>query len=261
MHRMLVFSSVVVMLLATLSGCANKSQEQSAATTSDSLLASNPVEQPQGSLAPQTEYQPQPEPKQEEPPAPAAIKPAPHSAPKRAAAVKPAERGVTLDEGTPINIAVSAQITSETAKEGDTWSGDVKEPVIVGNTVVIPAGSRVEGTIGGVKAAERGSRAYLLLSVRSVTVNGQSYDVSANSDSVIAASPRARNVGAIAGGAAAGALIGRAIGGSGKGALVGGLIGGATATGVVAASKGYQAIVKEGSVMTFSVKSSARIRT
>jgi len=65
-------------------------------------------------------------------------------------------------------------------------------------------------------------------------------------------SPRARNLGAVAGGAAAGALIGKAAGG-GKGALIGGLIGGAAAGAGVAASKGYQVVIKEGTPLTFTV--------
>ena len=254
MRRIFWFSGVVLMLIAALSGCGMKSQEQAAATSNDSLLASNPVEQPQGNLAPQAEYQPQEQPKKEEPPA-TSSKPAAHPTAKRssAPAEKSADRGVTLESGAPINIAVSAQITSENANVGDPWTGEVKENVIVGNTVVIPAGSRVEGVVNGVKPAEKGSRAFLVLGVRSIDVNGKSYDVNASADSIIAGSTRARNVGAVAGGAAAGALIGRAIGGGGKGALIGGLLGGATAGGAVAASKGYQAMIKEGTILTFSV--------
>jgi hypothetical protein len=249
------------MLIAALSACAKKSQEQAAATSNDSLLASNPVEQPQGNLAPQTEYQPQEQPKSGEPPAqkskPARSPVVRHSEP----AAEPASRGVTLESGTPINISVSAQITSENANVGDSWSGEVKENVIAGNTVVIPAGSRVDGVVTGVKPAEKGSRAFLVLGVRSVDVNGKSYNVDATADSIIAGSTRARNVGAIAGGAAAGALLGKAIGGSSKGAIVGGLLGGAAASGAVAASKGYQATVKEGTVITFNVRENVRIRS
>jgi len=77
----------------------------------------------------------------------------------------------------------------------------------------------------------------------------------------VAGSTRARNVGAVAGGAAAGALIGKAVGGSGKGALIGGLIGGASAAGAAAASKGYQVVLKEGTVITFSVKENVMVRS
>jgi hypothetical protein len=245
-------------------GCAKKSDELTETTTAtDSLLASNPVESPEGNLAPQNEYQPPPEPVHEEPaPAPApprrsssASRPAP--APPR----EPASPGVTLEAGTNFNVGVSSQISSETSNPGDLWTGEVKEAVIVGNTVVIPAGSQVTGVVTGVQPAARGNRAFLVLGVQSVTVNGKSMDVSAATDSIVAGSPRARNLGAIAGGAAAGALIGKAVGGSGKGALIGGLIGGAAATGAVAKSKGYQVVVKEGTVLDFTVNRNVKVHS
>jgi hypothetical protein len=70
-----------------------------------------------------------------------------------------------------------------------------------------------------------------------------------------------RNVGAIAGGTAAGALIGRAVGHSGKGTLIGALVGGAASTAAVAASKGYQASVAAGQEMHFTTVSSMTVRT
>jgi hypothetical protein len=57
----------------------------------------------------------------------------------------------------------------------------------------------------------------LVLAVNSIDVMGTSYQFHAVGDSMIAGSTRTRNVGVVAGSAAAGALIGHAIGG-GKGA-------------------------------------------
>jgi outer membrane lipoprotein SlyB len=90
-------------------------------------------------------------------------------------------------------------------------------------------------------------------------VAGKEHTVAAGTDSIIAGSPRARNLGAIAGSAAAGALIGKAVGG-GKGALIGGILGGATATGVVAKSKGYQVVLKPGTELTFNVNHSVAMK-
>lgn len=246
-----VFATLV--LIAALSGCGQKT-EQLAETSSDSLLASSPVEQPAGNLSPQADYQSPPV--TEAPPAETPAPPRKTSKPKASTPSRttPAEKpGVTLSEGTPIPVTVGAQISSETANAGDAWSGTVKENVIVGDRVVIPAGSTVEGVVSGVHPAQKGTRAFLVLAVTSVVVDGKSVSVSAGTDSIIAGSTRARNLGAIAGGAAAGALIGKAVGGSGKGALIGGLVGGAAATGAVAASKGYQVVVKEGTNLTFAV--------
>lgn len=259
MRRMLLFASAAVVVFA-LAGCARKT-EQAAETTTDSLLSSNPTEQPTGDISPQTEYQPPPE-QTQTPPTPAASRPAskpPASHPSKPTA-KPAETGTLVEAGTPINIAVSTQISTETAKAGDTWTGEVKDAVIVGDKVVIPAGSTVEGVVVAAHPAEKGSRASLDLGVRSVSVNGKSYPVSAGTESIVAGSTRARNIGAIAGGAAAGALVGKVVGGGSKGAVIGGLLGGAAATGAVAKSKGYQVVIKEGTVITFNVDKDTRIR-
>jgi hypothetical protein len=161
--------------------------------------------------------------------------------------------------GTSIQVALGSTISSETANAGDSWHGKVTNDVVTNGKVVIPAGSSVSGTVVSSVEAKRGSRAMLDLAVRNVTVNGRSQAVSAGAEEVIAGSTRARNLGAIAGGAAAGALIGKAVG-DGKNGAVGGLIGGAAATGVVAASKGWQVVLKEGTVMSFTVVESISMR-
>lgn len=270
MRRAYTGFGVALLLGAILAGCGQKSSDTTFSDMSaDSLLSTNPVEQPQGDLTPQEEYRP--EPQAQTPPAPTPVprartqnppasKPRPSSTPAPEP-VAEAPRGVTLAAGTPIEIAVNAQISTETAQAGDAWAGKVKENVIVGNTIVIPAGSTVHGVLSTVKPAEKGSRATLGLAVRSVTVNGMDHAVAASTETIEAGSTRARNLGAVAGGAAAGALIGKAVGGGGKGALIGGLVGGATAGAGVAASKGYQVVLKEGTVVTFSVDRNVVVRS
>lgn len=164
----------------------------------------------------------------------------------------------SIQSGTRISVALASNISSKDAKVGDAWHGTVTETVTTqGGT--IPAGSDVQGVVTGVLAAERGSRAMLDLGVRSIRVNGRNESITASSEQVIAGSPRARNLGAIAGGAAAGALIGKAVG-DGKNAAVGGIIGGAAAAGVVAGSKGYQVVLPNGTVMDFTVSQTVAMR-
>ncbi len=266
-HRWLSLAALA--LLVALSSCARKT-ETATEMSSDSLLSSSPVEQPAGDITPSTDYQQQPS--QSGSSAPSSSAPRsnpprsnpprsnPNPAPSRPST--PAEApGVTLSAGTSIPISVSTQVSSENASPGDSWTGSVTENVVVGDRVVIPAGSTVEGVVSGAQGAQKGSRAFVVLAVRSITANGTSIPVSASADSIIAGSTRARNLGAIAGSAAAGALIGKAVGGSGKGALIGGLIGGAASTAAVAKSKGYQVVVKEGTNLTFSVNHDVRVRS
>jgi hypothetical protein len=250
MRKTLLTTCVILAAFALIAGCGAKT-EQAMESSSDSLLASNPSEPAPGDITPQTEYQPPPEPAAVTPPQAAAPKPKPRP---RADTPRPApvNPGVTVPEGTAIKVSVDAQITSETAQPGDSWTGTVKEPVIIGTAAPIPAGSVVHGVVTGSLAAERGNRAMLVLAVKSITVGSTEHAVPAGTDSIIAGSPRARNLGAIAGGAAAGALIGKAVGGN-KGALIGGLLGGGAATGAVAKTKGYQVVLKSGTELTFTV--------
>jgi hypothetical protein len=252
MFRPIRIGSVLVIALA-LAGCAQKSEQAANDTASDSLLAANPVEPPQTGITPQTEFQPEQQ-QTEAPPAPkpVAAKPKPKPAPPKETPSQPVARGVTVPAGTGIKISVAAQITSETAQSGDVWSGVVTEPLVIGTSAPIPAGSKVSGVVASAKAAEKGSRAHLVLAVRTIEVGGRTYHIHATADSLIAGSTRARNVGAVAGSAGAGALIGRAVGGSGKGALIGGLVGGLVGTGAVASTKGYQVTVKDGTEMVFT---------
>jgi hypothetical protein len=256
MRSPIVFRGAPLLLAALLVGCGGQqTADQAMEASTDSLLAANPTEQTSGDLTPQTEYQ---EPATQAPPTPA---PKPSTSTSKPPAAKPAASpGVTVPAGTPIKIALDTKITSETAQPGETWTGVVKEPVVLGTSAPIPAGSTVQGVITGAAPAAKGSRAFLVLAVKSVTVNGKTHSVAASTDSIIAGSTRARNLGAIAGGAAAGALIGKAVGGSNKGALIGGILGGAAATGAVAASKGYQVELKEGTEITFNVADAVVMR-
>ena len=162
---------------------------------------------------------------------------------------------LTVASGTPIEVTLSTALTSETAHAGDSWSGSV-----VNGAKGIPAGSSVSGTIIGAKAAQKGDRAMLDLGLTSITVAGHRYMVHGSTESIIAGSTRARNLGAIAGGAAAGALVGNAVSGSTKGTVIGGLVGGGAATAVVASSDGYQVVLKSGTPLTFTTSEAVAVR-
>jgi hypothetical protein len=248
---------LVTLAVALMAGCGQKPADQaSSSVTSDTLLASSPIEPAPGQLQPQTDFQPQTTPGVTPTPAPTPKSPTPTPKPKPA----PAAPSATVAAGTGVKVTMTSSLTSETAQVGQAWSGAVSEAVTVGSMAPFPAGSTVHGVVDGVLSAEKGSRAVLVLRVTSIESNGKSHSISATADSIIAGSTRARNVGAVAGGAAAGALIGRAVGGSGKGALIGGILGGAAATGAVAKSKGYQATVKEGAEITFVVDRDTKLK-
>lgn len=235
--------AIALLLIAVLAGC-NVTKKDAMTTSNDSLVAANPQESGQGSVSPNSGYQA----------APRSSSPA-RSTPRRSAPSRTegsSGSSSLVASGTPIEVRVNSTISSKTASVGQSWSGTVESDVYSGNRIVIPAGSTVNGTVVAARDAERGDRAMLQLGMTSVVANGRSYRVRGSSESIVAGSTRARNLGAIAAGTAAGAIIGKAAGGSGKSTIIGGLIGGAATTGAVAASKGYQVVVKPGTSITFT---------
>lgn len=167
---------------------------------------------------------------------------------------------LNVPSGTSFEVTLNTPLTSETANVGDAWSGSIQNAVIVDGRDVIPAGSAVAGTVTAVKPAHKGDRAMLDLGLKSVTVRDRSYEVRGTTEAIIAGSTRARNLGAIAGGAAAGALIGKAVSGTSKGAVVGGVVGGGVATGVVSQTEGYQVVLKQGIALTFTTNEPLAVR-
>ncbi len=165
-----------------------------------------------------------------------------------------------LVAGTALRVRLLEPLSSETAKPGDTWQGVIQAPVVVDGDEIIATGSSVQGIVTGAVPARHGNRALLEVEVREVTMNERATTLRATTDPVIAGSPRARNLGAIAGSVAAGALIGNAVGGSGRAAGAGALVGGGVAAGAVAASQGYQVVLPEGTVITFTVSREVAMR-
>ena len=234
---------LLALSLLAASGCA---RQQTASNESDSLLSVSEGEAMVHDAAPAE-------------PAPGASQASKPATPSHTPS-KPRATGPHLPAGTALVVKLGSVVSSKTAQVGDTWSGTISEPVSVDGKVVIPAGTTVTGTVTGAKPAKKGDRAMLELAVKSVGGGAHSTSLTATTEPVIAGSTRARNLGAIAGGAAAGALIGKAVGGDGKDAAIGAVIGGAAATGAVAASQGYQVELKEGTALTFTTTNSVALR-
>jgi outer membrane lipoprotein SlyB len=165
----------------------------------------------------------------------------------------------SVQSGTRIRVALGSDISSETAHVGDAWHGTVSENVATINGGSIPPGSDVDGVVVGVTPAKRGSRAMLELGIRSIRVNGRNEPIGASAAPVVAGSTRARNVGAVAGGTLVGALIGNNVG-DGRNATAGGVIGGVATAAAVATTNGYQVVLSDGAVMSFTVSRTVAIR-
>ena len=167
---------------------------------------------------------------------------------------------LNVPSGTSIDVTLGTTISSEAASVGDSWNGVLAKSVIVDGTTLAPAGSAVGGTVTGVTPAKKGDRAMLDLGLTSFTVGDRSYRVHGNTEAVIAGSPRARNLGAIAAATAAGAVVGHQVGGSDKGTVIGAIVGAGAATGVVSQTKGWQVVLKQGTPLTFTTSEAVAVR-
>src|SRR3989441_4554008 len=80
----------------------------------------------------------------------------PEERPRAVAPQQPAPVVVTIPAGTSLSVNLAEPLSSEHAAVGDRVRATLKNPLIVGDRVVFPAGSTVEGKVGDVKAAKKG---------------------------------------------------------------------------------------------------------
>lgn len=159
-------------------------------------------------------------------------------------------RGMRVPAGTPLTVRLDSQVSTDDMRSGDRWSGTVSQPVMRRNRVMIPAGTPVEGIVTQSIQGDHNNPAQVSLAVRSLDFDGQYREVNATSENIVAGSKNAQKIGAIAIGAAAGALLGHAVD-EHHGGLIGGLLGGALGYG--ATRHAYRTLVlKPGTEITFT---------
>ena len=176
----------------------------------------------------------------------------------RAVSSRPAQR--TLVSGTSIEARIQDSLSSRHNKAGETLratvSADVKDAY---GQVAIPAGSAVELRIAQLEAATNKSQAdgKIALVVTSVTVRGQTYQVSSPVNSVphqlVGRGVTVGEVEKAGGGAVIGAVAGRVIGGNTKGAIIGGAVGAAAGTAAAVHWASRDVVVTPGTTIVFSL--------
>jgi hypothetical protein len=132
---------------------------------------------------------------------------------------------IVVPAGTDLVISLGQSLSSKNSQSGQSFLATVAQPVTVGGRLAIPKGSSVTGTV--LTAKEKGKikgEGQLSLTLRSITINGQTYQIQTGAlDSTVKGKGK-RTAVATGGGAAGGALIG-GIAGGGKGAGIGALVG------------------------------------
>ncbi len=175
---------------------------------------------------------------------------------------------VRLLEGTKIVFTLNDSLSTKTNRTGDPFSGIVSRSVRVGDTIVIPEGSVVRGTVGRVQRAGRvKGRAEMGLRFDQLELpDGQVFDLSASltdvgerekesvneEGQVKGQGTKKRDVTTIGSGAGLGAIIG-VIAGGGKGAATGGLIGAGAGGAMVLLTRGKDVKLKRGSELAIQL--------
>lgn len=152
----------------------------------------------------------------------------------------------TVPAGTQLTLVFDHEVTSKTAVVGDNVTVRTQRPLIVGDRVIFPAGSVVEGKVTGVKPADKGFKdtggAFSVSFDRIVSPEGRKAAVVAGF-TIVAEGSGKKKAAIIGGSAAGGAVLGKVLDKDEAGAA---LIGGAIGTAIAGSTKGVEAKMEPG---------------
>jgi hypothetical protein len=206
MRNKLITRGLIAIFLLTITGCGSKS--------STAPEAGNSANSPNSSAPNQASN----------PPAQSASAPAPAPTPP------PPPPPVVIPAGTMLTVTLDQTVNSKTANNGDLFAASLAEPITVGGSSVLPAGTKVYGTIVRAQSAGRfKGNALLQLTLDSVRLNGARYAIQTSEFEDAGKGRGKRTAVGAGGGAAFGAIVG-ALAGGGKGAAIGALAGGGAGT-------------------------------
>ncbi len=165
------------------------------------------------------------------PPAAGTPPPAPSGPTVSAVPAPPAPVNITIPANTALTIRIDQRISAKSSHAGDTFTGELVDPVLASDgSVIVPKGTPV----GGVVAAshKRGhfkGSSLLELRLASLTLNGTQYPLTSKDMAERKKGKGRRSAALIGGGAGLGMLVG-GIATGGVGLVVGGLVGGGAGT-------------------------------
>jgi len=166
----------------------------------------------------------------------------------------PKTRAIVVAEGTKITVHLTSTVSSQSSSVGDAVTGLVGEDVMVGNTVVIPAGSTLYGAVTEVHPQPKiGGRASLAFTFdRLETMDGHDYPI----DAMFARtgpSETAKDTTTIIAGAVIGAVAGHQINHH-RGSAVGGLAGAGIGTAIAASTGEHPIVLPERTVLRLTMR-------
>ena len=192
------------------------------------------------------------------PPVPGAPIPAPS---RPTVSAVPAPVNANIPAGTSLTIRIDQRISVKTSRSGDTFTGEIVEPVLASdNGVLLPKGTQVAGVVDA--SHRRGhfkGRSLLELRLTSLTLNGTQYPLETNDLARSNKGKGKRSAAMIGGGAGLGMLVGGLASG-GAGLVIGGLAGGGAGTAVAGLTGNRDIDIPAESIVRFRLANDLVVR-
>ncbi len=168
---------------------------------------------------------------------------------------------IVVPAGTQLTVALSSELSTKTAKPGDTFEARLVSDLMVDGRRAAPAGSIVTGavtdvisgskTIGGTPTLGLRFDSLVLENNQKIAINGELVE-KGKSDT-------ARDTAKIVGGAAAGAILGHQVDSGSGGKIVGGILGGAIGA-AIAKSTGTEVVLPASSTLTIALSAPIEVK-
>lgn len=201
-------------------------------------------------------------------PAPVATTPAPTPAPEPAPTPAPTPAAPTegvIASGTTLRFAANTKVCTGEQNVGDKFTARLSSGVTGTNGAELPAGA--VGTfevVSSKRAQNQNDTTYLSVRLVSVTVDGNVYPVSANTEAAATTRVRGASKGTdakkVAGGAILGAIAGQILGKDTKSTVVGAAAGAAAGTAAAVGTADFDTCLNSGAIITVQLNSVVTIK-
>jgi hypothetical protein len=172
----------------------------------------------------------------------------------------PQWREITLPAGTALPLAMTSAVSSESAQVETPVSARLTNAVVINGDTAIPAGTVLSGTVTDVERSGRvQGRAHISFAFNEARMNSGREDLRTNPVTFEAEATKGEDATKVGAGAVGGAILGGILGGK-KGAAKGAIVGGAAGGGVVAATRGKEVTVAEGTNVTATLAAPLTLR-
>ena len=195
-------------------------------------------------------------------PAAAAAPIAPPAQPEAAAPAPPPPPEpvrVEIPAGTSVRVQMIDSVDSAVNHKGELFRASLASPLVVGDQVVVPAGTDMYVKLTDAKSAgHMTGQSQLSLELVRMDFQGKSYSLSSNDFQQTGASRGKRTAETVGGGAALGALLGAVIG-HGKGAAIGAAAGAGAGTVAEGVTKGQQVKIASETKLDFALDQAVNV--